>query len=65
MKKGAFHFKIQKTANAALFGWIAKACLKTSYLPQDILQGVQTEEELENIVIKSVQTIQLEETDNQ
>lgn len=64
MKSKAFHSRIQRTAYEALFGCKAKVCLRTSYLPEDILQGVQIEEELENILIKSLQTLQMEETDN-
>ena len=63
MKNRAFHSGIQRTPYEALFGCKAKVGLTTSSIPQDVLQGIQTEEELEKI-LESAQTIQLEETEH-
>ncbi|KFD45721.1 hypothetical protein M513_13399 [Trichuris suis] len=57
-----FHSGIKRTPYEALFGCKAKVGLATSSLPQDVLQDIQTEEQLEEI-IESVQTIPREETD--
>ncbi|KHJ41632.1 hypothetical protein D918_08279 [Trichuris suis] len=62
MKNRAFHSWIKRTPYEALFGCKAKVALETSFLPQDVLQDIQTEEQLEEI-IESVQTIPREETD--
>ncbi|KFD69436.1 hypothetical protein M514_07937 [Trichuris suis] len=62
MKNRAVHSGIRRTPYEALFGCKAKVGLATSSLPQDVLQDVQTEEQLEEI-IESVQTIPREETD--
>ncbi|KFD62037.1 LOW QUALITY PROTEIN: hypothetical protein M514_09389 [Trichuris suis] len=62
-KNRAFHTGIKRTPYEALFGCKAKVGLATSSLPQDVLQDIQTEEELEEI-IESVQTIPREERDS-
>ncbi|KFD63443.1 hypothetical protein M514_24369 [Trichuris suis] len=59
----AFHAGINRTPYEALFGCKAKVGLATSSLPQDVLQDIQTEEQLEEM-IENVQTIPREETDS-
>ncbi|KFD62379.1 LOW QUALITY PROTEIN: hypothetical protein M514_25502 [Trichuris suis] len=49
-KNRAFHTGIKRTPYEALFGCKAKVGLATSSLPQDVLQDIQTEEELEEII---------------
>lgn len=58
MKNGAYHSGIKRTPYEAFFGCKAKMGLTTS-LPQDVLQDIQTEKQLEKI-IESVHTIQYE-----
>lgn len=60
MKNRAFHSGIKRSPYEALFGCKARVGLSTSSLPDDVLQDVETEEELEKI-IESVQTTQQQE----
>lgn len=50
MKNRALHSGIKRTPYEALFGCKVKVGLTTSSLPQDVLDGIQSEEDLERIV---------------
>ncbi|GFN76113.1 integrase core domain protein [Plakobranchus ocellatus] len=60
MGNRAFPSGIKRPPYEALFGCKAKVGLTISSLPVDVLQDVETEEELEKI-IESIQTIQEQE----
>jgi hypothetical protein len=51
MKNRAYHSGIKRTPYEALFGCKAKVGLTTSSLPQDVLQDIQSEEQLEKIIV--------------
>ncbi|KFD48312.1 hypothetical protein M514_10804 [Trichuris suis] len=56
MKNRAFHSRIKRTPYEALFGCKAEVGLATSSLPQDVLQDIQTEEQLEEMTERSNNT---------
>ncbi|KHJ40188.1 integrase core domain protein [Trichuris suis] len=56
MKNRAFHSGIKRTPYEALFGCKAEVGLATSSLPQDVLQDIQTEEQLEEMTERSNNT---------
>lgn len=62
MKNRAFHSGITRSPYKALFGCKAKVGLMTSSLPKDVLQDVETEEELEKIVESTQKTQEQEQT---
>lgn len=55
MKNRAFHSGIKRTPYEALFGCKVKVGLTTSSLPQDVLQTIKSEEDLEK-VLDSIET---------
>ncbi|GFT69769.1 KRAB-A domain-containing protein 2 [Trichonephila clavipes] len=61
MKIRAHHSGIKRTPYDALFGCKSKVGLTTSFLPEDVLKDINTEEQLEKI-IESVQIIDKGET---
>ena len=61
MKKKVYHSGIKRTSYEALFAYKPKLRLTTSFLPEDVLKVINTEEQLEKIV-ESVQTMEIGET---
>ncbi|GBN43655.1 hypothetical protein AVEN_199299-1 [Araneus ventricosus] len=61
MKNRAYHCGIKRTLYEALFGCKPKLGLTTSFLPEDVLKDINTEEQLEK-VRERVQTMEKAET---
>ncbi|GBM61296.1 hypothetical protein AVEN_9570-1 [Araneus ventricosus] len=61
MKNRAYHSGIKRTPYEALFGCKPKLGLTTSFLPEEVLKDINTEEQLEK-VIESIQTMEKGET---